>query len=259
MRDMPEVTIAATKHTLEICEEVARSDGITLAELVDSLDMPKSTVYDHLRTLSELNYVVRNDDGYRIGLKFLKLGGRRRRDMSLYQTAKPELKELADKTGEHVTLVVEEYGMGILLETIMGSKAVEVFAPDGTRTYLHTTAPGKAILAHMPQDRVSSVLDTYGGGERLPGFASETVTDPEELFEELNEIRERGYAFDVNESLDGMRGVAAPIIRPDDKSVAGAISVYGPVNRTDTTEFEEEIPELLLQTTNVVEVNLTYA
>jgi len=56
-----------------------------------------------------------------------------------------------------------------------------------------------------------------------------------------------------------MRGVAAPVIRRDDETVAGALGVYGPLNRTNTTEFEEQVPELLLQTTNVVEVNLTYS
>jgi len=167
------VPINATKHTMDVVKEVAGTDGISLAELVDSLDMPKSTVYDYVQTLLELEYLVHDEDGYKVGSKFLELGGQRRLNREVYRTAKPELKRLADETGEHVTLVIEEHGMGILLETMMGSNAVKVVAHDGTRTFLHTTAPGKAIMAHMPRERVEEILDNYDN-DGLPAFASET-------------------------------------------------------------------------------------
>jgi DNA-binding IclR family transcriptional regulator len=120
------------------------------------------------------------------------------------------------------------------------------------------TAPGKVILAHYPRERAERILDGYSSGD-LPAFASGTITDRGELLEALDEICERGYAFDTNEALDGMRGVAAPIIRRDIDHVVGALSVYAPLNRTNTTRFEEEIPELLLRTANVVELNLTHS
>lgn len=250
--------IKTAKRTMEVIEEIGQADGVSISEVADALDMPKSTAYDYLQTLVELEYLDHDDDGYRVGTKFLGIGARRRLQMDIYRTAKPELKRLANETGEHATLMIEEHGMGVLLETVMGSNAVEVVAHDGTRTYLHTTAPGKAILAHMSEERVNSLLDKYED-DGLPAFASQTITDRSELFDELATIRDREYAIDKNEALDGMRGIGVPVIRRDDDCVIGAVSVYAPLNRTTSDEFEENVVDLLLQTTNVIELNLTYS
>jgi DNA-binding IclR family transcriptional regulator len=253
-----EVPIKTAKRTLEVAEQLAETEGGTISEIADSLDLPRSTAYDYLQTLVDLEYAVHDENGYWLSTRFLDLGARRRRQMEIHRVAHPELKQLAEETGEHATLTIEEHGMGILLETVMGENAVQVITHDGMRTYLHTTAPGKIILAHYPRERAERILDSYAEGT-LPAFASETITDREELFAELDRARERGYAFDTNEAIDGMRGVAAPIIRRDIDHVVGALSIYAPLNRTHTTEFEEEIPELLLQLTNVVELNLTHS
>lgn len=249
--------IKTAKRTMEVIEEIGHSNGMSISEVADALEMPKSTAYDYLQTLVELEYLDHDDDGYRVGAKFLGIGARRRLQMEIYRTAKPELKRLANETGEHATLMIEEHGMGVLLETVMGSKAVEVVAHDGTRTYLHTTAPGKAILAHMSEERVNTLLDKYEDG--LPAFASQTITDRSELFDDLATIQDREYAIDKNEALDGMRGIGVPVIRRDDDCVIGAVSVYAPLHRTTSDEFEENVVDLLLQTTNVIELNLTYS
>jgi len=251
------VPIQAAKRTLEIIEALSRSDGLSISELASSLDMPKSTAYDYLQTLMDLEYIVHDDSGYRLGTKFLEIGARRRLQYELFKTAKPELKRLADETGEHATLVIEEHRMGILLNTVMGSNAVEVVAHDGTRTYLHTTAPGKAILANLPSETVEQILDGYDD-DGLPAYASQTIMSRSALLDDLETIRERGYAIDENEAIDGMRGLGVPIIRRDDETVAGAISIYAPMNRSTSVEFEKEILELLLQAANVIELNLSY-
>ena len=251
------VPIQAAKRTLKIIEALSRSDGLSISELASSLDMPKSTAYDYLQTLMDLEYIIHDDSGYRLGTKFLGIGARRRLQYELFKTAKPELKRLADETGEHATLVIEEHRMGILLNTVMGSNAVEVVAHDGTRTYLHTTAPGKAILANLPSETVEQILDGYDD-DGLPAYASQTIISRSALLDDLETIRERGYAIDENEAIDGMRGLGVPIIRRDDESVAGAISIYAPMNRSTSVEFEKEISELLLQAANVIELNLSY-
>jgi DNA-binding IclR family transcriptional regulator len=256
---MPEtVSIKAAKRTIDIIEIITHSDGLSLSELAAELEIPKSTTYDYLQTLMELEYLVHDDDGYRTATRFLELGARRRLQFEVFKKAKPQLKRLADETGEHATLVIEEHGMGVLLHTLMGSSAVEVVAHDGTRTYLHTTAPGKAIIANMSEDRIDSVLDEYEV-DGLPAYASETITDRGELYAELEEVQERGYATDQNEALDGMVGVGVPLVRRDIKQVIGALSIYAPVNRLSTDELKEDIPELLLQSANVIELNLSYS
>uniref|UniRef100_UPI003EBCF134 IclR family transcriptional regulator domain-containing protein n=1 Tax=Halarchaeum sp. P4 TaxID=3421639 RepID=UPI003EBCF134 len=85
-----------------------------------------------------------------------------------------------------------------------------------------------------------------------------TITDEEELFAELERTRERGYAIDDEERLRGLRCVAAPILSNEDR-VLGAVSIAGPTNRLQGELFEEELPERLLETVNVIELNVTYS
>lgn len=247
--------ITSIETTLDVIETLASLGEAGVSELADELGLANSTVHDHLVTLERRGYVVKHERRYRAGTKFLGVGTQIRRHLEVFNVAKPELKRLADETGEHVNLMIEEDGIGVLLYTVMGENAVQVVAHDGSRTLLHITAPGKVILAHLPDERVEEILDRYG----LPAETKNTITDEGRLMEELDQIRERGYGIDREESLEGMWGVAVPIIRRDNDEIRGAISVYGPRSRTDAGEFEEDLPQLLLKAANVIEVNLTYS
>jgi len=114
--------------------------------------------------------------------------------------------------------------------------AVQVKGHVGTRAPLHSTGLGKAILAHLPEERVESIVDHHG----MPASTPETITDRDELFDALERIRDRGFAFDDEERLRGLRCVAAPILANDD--VVGAISVSGPTNRLRDDRYREELP-----------------
>lgn len=250
-RDTP---IKATQRTFTIIETLAKRDGAGISELASLLDLPKSTVHDHLATLDELGYISRDGDTYRVGTRFLRIGAQIQENMEIYRIAKPELKELANSVGEHTSLMVEENGLGVYVHTSESTNTVKVISIDGTATKLHTTAPGKAILAHLPDDRRKEIVDAHG----LSASTTNTITDREELETGLQAVRERGYAFDREEAVMGMRGVAAPVIARNDGTVRGAISVYGPSKRTEIEEFENEVVDELLRTVNVVEVNISY-
>ncbi|WP_245779502.1 IclR family transcriptional regulator [Halostagnicola kamekurae] len=92
----------------------------------------------------------------------------------------------------------------------------------------------------------------------LPEVTDKTITDRSALKDQLEEIRERGYAIDDEERVIGMRCVAAPICDENDRPI-GAISVSGPTNRFDDDIFKAEIPKNVLSTANVIEVNMTYS
>ena len=85
-----------------------------------------------------------------------------------------------------------------------------------------------------------------------------TTTDRASLFEEFQDICDRGYDIDCEEWVKGMWCVAAPIV-PNDGEVYGAVSVSGPKSRVMGEGFEQEIPEMIMRIANVVEVNLTYS
>ena len=245
--------VRTTEKTLRIIETLKEQEGSRLTDLAERLDMGASAVHNHLSTLEEHGYVVKEDEEYRLGLKFLELGGFTRNQIELYKVAEPEIERLAEETGELVNLMAEDRGMGVYLKRSKGADAVDLDTYAGMRVHLQTTALGKAILAYTPRQRVDEILDYHG----LPRITERTITERDELTEALERVRERGYAIDEGERLQGLRCVAAPI-KDDENHALGAISISAPANRVKDHQFEEEFPELIQGAANVVELNILY-
>jgi DNA-binding IclR family transcriptional regulator len=245
--------IKSIDTTVEILETIQRRDGAGVTEIADSLGVSKSNVHSHLRTLLEHRFVVKDGDTYRLGLRFLNFGGFARQRQGLYSIIKPEVDELAQETGETAQVMTEEHGRGIYLYQAKGQQAVRTDSYIGTDVCLHCTAVGKALLAHLSRERVEEIIDRHG----LPKKTPDTITDQDVLFERLETIRDRGYAFDDGERIDGIRCVAAPITK-DDGTVVGSLSVSGPKKRIHEDYFREELPKIVQEATRVIEINVTY-
>lgn len=239
--------------TFDIVEAVQARDGATISELAEGLGLAKSTVHNHVTTLREKQYLVNRDGEYHIGLKFLDHGMYAKRRIPVAEIAAPKLEQLAEQTDEVAWLVVEEHGRAVNLESAVGDDAVENLARVGMRTPLHIHAAGKAILAHLPEERVRKIVDRYG----LPARTEHTITEPAELYAALETIRERGFAFMESEAIPELRSVAAPLI--SDSTVIGAITVAGPARRLTGDRFREDIPEAVLGAANAIELKLTYS
>jgi len=251
---MKENTVAATRTSLRIVEALKRLDGAGVTAVASDLDMAKSTVHNHLQTLEDEGYVTSEDNTYRVGLRFLGLGEYKRNRMDIYEKARPEVKSLAKKTGEMANAAVEEHGEGVYITRAEGTEAVTVDTYAGKRVKLHCTALGKTILAELPEERVDEIIDSHG----LPARTENTITNRTELKSELAEVQERGYAYDREERLSGLRCVAAPVI-PENGDLVAALSVSGPTTRIKGDLFHKEIPGLLRSAANVIEINLAYS
>lgn len=251
---MVENKVKSVKKTFDIINTVQDLDGASLTTLSQEMGMPQSTTHNYLKSLEEAEYLINDDGTYRVGIRFLEHGAYARNRMKIYETAKPEVDKLAAATGELANLLVEEHGLGSYLHRARGEDAVQVEAHVGTRVYLHSTGLGKAILANLPAERRDEIIDQQG----LPEVTPRTTTDRDELLDELEEIRERGFAFDDEERLKGLRCVAAPIHSNSDR-VLGAISISGPTNRLRGDRYHEELPTKLLEAMNVIELNITHS
>jgi IclR family acetate operon transcriptional repressor len=247
-------TITATKTSLRIVEALKRLDGAGVTAIATDLGIAKSTVHNHLQTLEEEGYITNEGDSYYVGLRFLELGEYKRNEMDIHKTARPEVTALAEKTGEMANAAVEEHGEGVYITRAEGTEAVAVDTYAGKRVNLHCTAFGKTLLAELSEERVDEIVDDHG----LPARTENTITHRERLKSELGEIRERGYAYDREERLSGLRCVAAPVV-PEDEDIVAALSVSGPTTRIEGDLFHEEIPELLRSAANVIEINLAYS
>lgn len=254
MTEQAKYAVKSVETAFRILDALQKLDGAGVTELANTLDIPKSTIHNYLSTLVQEEYVIKHGTSYHIGIRFLEYGAYARVQLDIYGIAKPEVDNLATTTGELANLMVEEHGRGSYLHRARGEKAVQVEAHVGTRVPLHGTALGKAIMAHLPRERVDAIVDQHG----LPAATPSTTTDRDALNDELAQIREDGVAFDNEERITGLRCVAAPILSKNDR-VLGAISVSGPSNRIRGERFTEELPNRVLETVNVVELNVTYS
>ncbi|WP_458209908.1 IclR family transcriptional regulator [Haladaptatus sp. NG-SE-30] len=246
--------VQTTQKTFRIIQTLKQIDGARVTELADALEMSKSTVHNHLRTLVHEGYVIQQDEEYRLSLQFLELGGYIRDRLDIYKVAEPEVKQLAEQTGELANLAVSEQGLLTYIDRSKGDQAVDLDTYPGLQAQMHCTALGKVILAHTPREQVESVLDRHG----LPKLTENTITDRDDLYVELEQIRSDGYAQDHGERLEGLRCVAAPVKSAED-DVEGSISVSAPASRMKSNRYNQEIPEKVRSAANVIELNLKYS
>ncbi|WP_459807797.1 IclR family transcriptional regulator [Halopiger thermotolerans] len=243
-----------TRTSLAIIEALRELDGATLEELSEYLELSTSTVHRHLVTLQEESYVVREGSIYRIGLQFLTLGGYAQRCWRAYPKIKEKVDRLAAETGERAQFIVEEQGERVYLYTEVGESAVQTGAHIGKRGNIHASAAGKAILAHLPEERVREIVDKHG----LPRTGRNTITTEAALFEELQAIRDRGYALNEQETTEGVHAVGA-VVTDDDGTVVGALSVSGPAHRLKREVLGDELAERVLGAANELELHIQHS
>ena len=235
----------------DLLEHLKELDGASLAELDTEIDLAKSTLHRYLSTLHDRGYLVKEESEYNVALRFLNLAEYARTRKTEYVMAKSKVDEFAEETGERVQFIVEEHGYGIFSYRSLGQQAVKPNPDIGDRVPLHSYAAGKAILAHIPKEDVHDILHRRG----LRKQTENTLTDREDLFEELESVRDRGYAFNNQENILGLRAIGAPI-RGKEGQIIGAISISGPTHRMKGDKLESKFPDLLLGSINELELNI---
>jgi len=244
--------VRTTEKSLALIERLRAENGARIRDLEGVAGLTKGAVHNHLSTLREHGYVEKVGDEYRLSLQFLTLGGHARSQVALYQFGRPKVNQLADDTGMLCNLVTEEGGRGVYLYQSRGDYAVNLDTHVGYRIHLHYTGIGKAILASLADERVREIVDQWG----LPEATPNTITDEAALFEELERIRERGYATDHEERTEGLACIAAPVSL--DSAVLGAISISAPTERLRNGGFDERIVGEVKSTANEIALDLKY-
>ncbi len=245
--------VKTTRHSLRLLTLIREHGGATINQLAEEVGMAKSSVHRHLVTLEGHGFVQRSGEKYHLGLKFLDLGEYVRNQWPL-KSINETVENLSDATGEEVDFLTEDRGRVMTIDKSYRkyhklvkygdtekSPSDENFrAQFGNYYHMHVTGAGKAILAEFPTPRVETVIDRWG----LPAMTENTITDPEDLFDELDRIRERGYAVTNEEYANGLRSVAKVVKNPNG-GVFGALNVAGPTYRMDGVVVEREIPNAL--------------
>ncbi len=248
--DGPNTKVKAVETTCRILTALQELDGAGVTELAEHLDMSKGAIHKHLKTLESFRFVNHERDEYNLGLRFIDIAEHIKNSHLLYRVAAEELQNLRDEVEMGAWYMVEEDGLGIVMYTSDMPGMKDQVRPGGY-SHLHHIAAGKAMLAQFPDEKVDSIVDRHG----LPQMTPNTITDREELFEELSHIRKTGVAFNREEKVHGVVAVGSAISDLDSGDLLGAISIGGPTSIVDETTFEEELPERIKKSTKIIEVN----
>lgn len=241
-------TVDAVKRTFSIISLLKRRNGAGVTELSAELDMSKSGVHKHLSTMVEEGYLINAGGEYRLSFKFLSEGEFVKQNSLFYNVSVPVIDELAIESKNNAYLVAMEHDMAYCVYTAEGENSVAIDVEVGDVIDFHSTAAGKAIIAHLSETEREALLDTD-----LPAKTKKTITDRDALQEELASIRDERIAYEDEEHLRGMRALAMPLLAPDNK-VLGAVAVSGPLSLLPDERFCHELPEIIEQTKNFIEV-----
>jgi DNA-binding IclR family transcriptional regulator len=246
--------VKAVDTSCSILSVLREKNGCSIATLSEILDLSGGAVHTHLATLKDHGLVVQDGTEYQLGPQLVPMGQAVKHNSQLYQAAKQEVDQLAEETGECVHIVSEHGGRCIILYEEFGNSAVgtkyHTRSRESPSNYLHNRAAGKAILAYLPAERVNQIVEEHG----LPSATEDTITNRDELFDELSAIRSEGYATNDEEEIRGLRAVGAPIL-DNDGNPLGGISISAPSSRLQGDTFTGKYPDLITETVNIIEVN----
>ncbi len=235
-RDKSNYIIQSVSHALDVLEEFhGDTDELGVTELSKKLKLHKNNVFRILATLQSRNYIEQNkaNENYRLGVRCLELGQTFIHQRGMLKQAKPVLQELAEKTGETSYVSILRRNEVVYLDSVEPATTVRVVSRLGLNMPTHATAAGKALVAHESEEDLRKRF-----GPELKGYTRNTIGDIEELLRNLETVREKGYATDLEEFEDGLRCVASPI-RDYTRKVIGALSLSGPAHRLTDGKIEE--------------------
>lgn len=230
-------SIRSVERVCDILDLLSETpSGVSMSEIARITGLPKSSAFRYLTVLESRQYVERGaEDGeYKLGLAFLPIQSRHVE--VLHQRSRPYLERLRDRFGESINLGVLDGRRVIYVDILESPQAMRLAARPGDRDYIHSTALGKAIAAHLPEDRVRAILDAEG----MPRLTSTTITDPEEYLQELQTVNTMGYAVDERENEPEGRCLAVPILG---YRVPAAISLSAPQSRFPVGRIKEAAAE----------------
>lgn len=237
------------QRVFNILEVLARyPEGLPMKAILEEIgNPPKSSIFVVLQQLVKHRIVTYREEErrYKIGPAMINLSAVIMNEHTVQKSARFGLERLSRLTGEDTYLGVLDGNRLVYIDKVDGKESVRLNIRVGAKRYLHCTSIGKLLLAHLPREEQLRIIEEEG----LPAFTARTITDPERLFEELENIRKTGYSINDEESMEGIMGIAAPI-RDNRQQVVAGITIFAPVRRAK--ENRERYIQLVKETADEI-------
>ena len=201
----------SVKKAFAILSAISSSkDGLGVSELAKKLKMAKSTVHGMTSALEELGAVMRDPltKKYKLGFTLLEIGRSAYSQIDLKTSARPVTEDLMEKTRTSVFLGILNWDHVTILDIVEARQDLNITAPVGSTIPLFAGAVGKVFLASMAEEQAAKIIKS----KSLPRFTENSIVDTALYFQELRQVREKGYAVDDEEYILGVRAVASPLI-----------------------------------------------
>lgn len=226
----------------------ANPDGVGVTQLAIGLGIGKSSAHLLLATLAAEDFVSRAPDGrYVLGIGAFEVGTAAGGVAAPGGPLTQELRSLAEASSEAVSLAALSGSDAILVQRIESASMLRAEIQVGTRMPLHASASGKLLLSEMPRERALRLFPEA----TLPVLTSHSIRTRSELCMALDEIRERGYAWNSEEYVEGISGVAVGV-RDSTGEVVLALSIAGPTHRFQPSEWVERTLDCAARMTGIL-------
>jgi IclR family acetate operon transcriptional repressor len=231
-------TIQSVAKAMQLLDLLAETQQpMSLAEISQKTGWPKSTVHGLLSTMREYSVIAQDEIGrYMLGIRLFEYGSTLSGSWTILDIVRPYIQHISYETGQTVFLSILDRGEVITLDHAESRIGLPVHAEVGCRLPVHCTSQGKLFLAYMTEQERESLL----ARNTLEEFTRHTITSKQVLFQELQKIRDQGYALENGEYKTGLRSVAAPIFDADGR-VRYAIGIIGMFRQIETKQFSQAV------------------
>lgn len=222
---------------LVILELLATSNkALTLNEITKASKASQTTVYRILQTLVRLGYLLHNESSktYKLSRKMLTVGFHAIQEQNQLDVVLPKMRELRDIVRETVFFGVLGEEKGLFIEQVLGTHPFCFVLTPGKLFELHCSAPGKALMAFLPDNTQNLYLSKM----KFEKYNANTIQTKEDYLKELATVKHNGFAVDMEEELAGVVCVGAPIFNYMN-SPCGAIWISGPKDRLPDKTIKE--------------------
>lgn len=229
--------VQSVDRTLSIMELLSDHDeGLGITEIGERLGLHKSTVHRLLSTLIYKEYVVKDKESnkYMLTLKLFELGNKKVEKLNILSASRVYTKSLMESINEVVHLVVPDENNIVYIDKVEADNTIRMASNIGRHSPMYSTSVGKAIMAFLSEEEVDAIWEK----SNIVKYTDRTITDLTRLKQELERVRQKGYAEDDEENELGVRCIGAPVFNYSGK-VEGAISISGPTIRVTKDKVEE--------------------
>jgi len=228
MSKNPQYFLQSLDNALSVIDVISAGDSLSLSDIHKKTGYSNATLLRMLCTLEAHHCIYKDDNGkYHLGHRLAYWGNKVDRNNIFITTAHPYLVKLRDKFNEtaHINFLLNN-GNVLFAHRIPANRAIVMNTIVGSELEAYCTATGKALLSCLNDHDLSEMIDQY----HFTQYTPTTIMNKKALIQEINLIRDQGYAIDNEESEDGLYCISVPVKENEFNAVA-AISLSGPAER----------------------------